>query len=255
MNYVKLILLITIVCTIVYYIQSFPRQIPIRSIWVINMEKDAERMQNIQSKTKSFQHLVKRWPATVGKDVNIHEAHNQGVSKIIGFKTGDIKDQTPKPKDKIDNNQGIVGVWLSHKRVLTHLSKQNLPDSYAHMITEDDIDFPVDFMDQWAQIAPEIPSNWDIIYVGMKHPLLEKQVGPRIYRGIPSYNDKGNWGTHAYIVRHGALPRILSKLKYMSHEIDVQLNLYFGDFNVYIIQPSIISLNPVLSKISTIEHY
>ena len=101
-----------------------------------------DRWENIKTKTKSFHQLVYRWAATIGKDLHLDDIHKEGVCKIIGFKTNDIKDQTPKKKSIIDNNQGVIGCWLSHKRLLTHLSKQNLPTHYAHMITEDDIDFP-----------------------------------------------------------------------------------------------------------------
>lgn len=39
----------------------------------------------------------------------------------------------------------------------------------------------------------------------------------------------------------------------MTHEIDVQYNLYFDELKVYVIYPNILRLHPELSMVSSIE--
>jgi hypothetical protein len=64
--------------------------------------------------------------------------------------------------------------------------------------------------------------------------------------------NSGNWGTHAYLVKHSSLPKILAWLAFMIDAIDGQLNMKFDSWNVYCTIPFIIDLDPVLSADSSI---
>lgn len=250
------ILLLMILLTICFRLK--PRHIPnqpitIDDVWVINLDSAVDRWENIKKQTGHIQWKVHRWPATLGKAVRKNEAHVEGVCQIMTLKT-DTKKDAYMLKTTIENNHGKVGCWLSHKRLLTYLSNLDMPDHHAHLIVEDDISFHNGFLDEWPALAQKIPADWDMIYVGITNPNLKNPVEPPVYRGTTLHTTQGNWGTHAYIVKQGSIrSRILPKLKYMSHEIDVQMNMYFDEMNVYVVYPNFLKLDSHYSKISSIE--
>ena len=225
---------------------------PIRDIWVINMDTDVERWKTIETTTRHMKAFLHRWPATVGKNMQRTAAHMEGVSQMVILHT-DCPPGEYYSKTSVENNAGKVGCWLSHKRLLQYLQTLSLPDTHAHLIVEDDIMFHDGFLEDWSQISRKVPNAWDMIYLGIHKPILNKPVDKPVYRGVTSHTDSGNWGTHAYIVKHGSIPTILSKLRFMTHEIDVQYNLYFDELNVFVIYPNILRLHPELSMVSSIE--
>jgi len=228
----------------------------IHDIWVINLDKDAERWQNIQSKTSHLQTMVHRWSATYGKDLTKDQAQTYGAGYVITMSRDFDKDAAT---DKITSaNAGAVGCWISHKRLLTYLAEQPNHDSAGHLICEDDIDFPNDFLtgnenDAWSKISKNIPSDWDMICVGIKKPIIGTDVAPGIKKRTTTYN-KGNWGTHAYIVRHGALKtKILPSINRMTNEIDVHYDMMADHWNIYMCDPPIIRYNNDLAIKSSIN--
>ena len=247
------ILAIVLTIWLLHLYNTYPRSIDIHDIWVINLDKDIDRWKNIATRTEDIRWKVHRWPATYGKHVRKGEGHMEGVSQIVMFKT-DAKPSVYYAKTEVDNNQGKIGCWLSHKRLLTYLASMKVPDSYAHLIVEDDIFFHKGFLEDWKRVSKKIPADWDMVYLGINFPFLTKPIDPPVYKGTTSFTDQGNWGTQAYVVRHGSIrSRILPKLKYMSHEIDVQLNLYFDEMNVYFLYPNLLALDSEQSKHSSIE--
>lgn len=220
-------------------------------IWVINLEKDTERWQNIESQITNFRPLVHRWPATNGKLLTREEIHKEGVGYAM-TRTGDIQLDS---KGEM-RNRGVVGCWLSHKRLLTHLASLDVPGTHGHLVVEDDVMFPTDFLettDEWHKVYTHIPTDWDIVYLGLSSP-IGSVVANRVLRGrTPTPGETGNWGTHAYIVKHSSLQsKILPQLTFMTDAIDEQYSTLFDAWNVYIVEPSIIALHDRFSKNSSL---
>lgn len=248
MRYIVSVLIILIV--ILSCIILFPRDfVTIDDTWVINLDKDTERRVHIENQAKEHNIKIQRWPATYGKTEQADKAYKDGVSGIILFQS-DIK--RPEKQNIGNNNLGAVGCWLSHKRLLQHLSKLPVSGSHGHLILEDDIN--LEGINKWEIIAKEIPADYDMVFLSMNHPICkeERKIHNHVYKAITTYDGNGNWGTQAYLVRHRSLAKILSKLKFMSHPIDEQYNFNFDSLNVYIVQPSLLQLSS-LSKISSID--
>lgn len=224
----------------------------IDTINVINLERDKNRWAALEHKIKNLKPKPQRWQAVYGKDLDRRDMHDLGVgfAMVHGGK-GNYDDQ-----HKDLRNLGTVGCFLSHKGLLSSLSHMNLPDSAGHLILEDDIEVPKQFLkanDKWTQIKHSVPKDWDIIYLGIHNP-IGKLVLPNIWKLEHATKDEGNWGTHAYIVRHGSLKdKILPWLSYMIDALDLQLNIKFNEWNVYSIQPNIISMNKKQASKSTIQ--
>ena len=142
---------------------------------------------------------------------------------------------------------------MSHKRLLTHLGEQPVSDAHGHLILEDDVDLHSGWMDEFRAIQTQIPRHWDIIYLSFNKPVGNIQISPRILKAKTVDNFRlGNWGAQAYLVRHGSIEKILRHLRFMTHAVDVQYNIAFDDLDVFIIDPVLLKLNPVLSKESSI---
>jgi hypothetical protein len=221
-------------------------QNPEYSKWVINLENRSERW----AKFKNMN--VNRWNATNGREISRDEALAGGVSSVM-MRVTNCSRVEYYTSYKVENNHGKIGCWLSHKKLLQHLLTLKYDNSYPHLILEDDV--CLDKLSEWDNISRLIPSDWDMVYIGIKDPDLSKPIGSGIYRGVTSRNCKKNYGTHAYFVKHGSIPGILEQLRFMTHEIDLQLNLLFDIKKVYIVDPPIVTLSIEDSAVSSIEDY
>jgi len=227
----------------------------IYDIWVINLEKEKMRWQNIQTKSNStVKSKLNRWPATYGKDLTRDQAQQQGAGYVITMKR-DF--DTDAKTDKITSaNAGAVGCWISHKKLLTYLSEQPLADHVGHLICEDDVEFPQDFLtgsSDWEAVMQHIPADWDMVFLGIKKPIIGTDVAAGVKKMRTTYN-KGNWGAHAYMVRHGALKTtILPSIESMTNEIDVHYDMMADKWNIYICDPPVLRYNGELAAKSSIN--
>jgi GR25 family glycosyltransferase involved in LPS biosynthesis len=212
------------------------------------MDKDVDRYNAIVASSQPIKSMIHRWPATYGKEESTANALADGISYMISNKKYE-KDYDPF--GKVQRNPGAVGCWLSHKRLLRHLSTLDVPSSTAHLVVEDDITLTPDFLKEWNVRRHSIPSDWDIVFLDITSP-KGIPIADGIQKAVVT-NDTGNWGTQAYIVRHGSLQsRILPEIRYMESEIDVQLNNHADILNIYMFQPVILRLNTQFSETSTI---
>jgi GR25 family glycosyltransferase involved in LPS biosynthesis len=222
----------------------------VKSVHVINLDKDTERWAAIQ---KSAPIQMERWPATYGKDLTPEQCTEYGVGHAMTRSgVGTYEEQ-----EKTRRNQGVVGCYLSHKLLLKHLATLDVPDYYGHLILEDDAQIPANFLkpeDEWHKVYKNVPMDWDIVYLD-----ITKPVGKMVASNVMKLEYKmgiagGNWGTHAYIVRHGALKtKIIPWMKYMIDTIDEHYKLKFNEWNVYAAVPGIIKLNEAQAANSSIQ--
>jgi hypothetical protein len=224
--------LVLLVIAFMYY-RATPS---IDDIWVLNLDKDKERFQTILDQEHLLPQKVNRWKATYGKEEDRDVAERDGVNHILS-KSPDI--DLNKRNPNVIDIPGEIGCWLIHKRLLRHLNTLNVSPNFGHLILEDDALIDKNFLQKWNMVKQSIPGNWDIIYLGILN-----IVGDRINNNVVRWKndaDKGNFGTHAYMVRHRALPHILDKLQYMNAAIDVQYYNMLGNLNIYILDPQLIS--------------
>ena len=245
-----LLFLIVGVCILILsYVASLQR-VTIDDVWFINLDRDVERREHYRKLEPLFGVPVRRWPATNGRDMTREEASRKyGITTAI-TRSNDAEENKKNPN--ILHQPGVYGCWISHKRLLTHLNTLPLSNSHGHLITEDDIAVPADFQSQWDTIRRSIPYNWDIVYLYIGKPHGDR-IAPRVMRWRNDA-DSGNNGTVAYIVRHGALPKILKELRYMDSPIDVQFYRHFGSLNIYMVDPVLISTGEFDSSIININN-
>ena len=222
----------------------------VKSIHVINLNKDTGRWAALR---KNLPIEPERWPATYGKDLNQTEMAKLGIGYAMTRSgAGSYAEQGTSLR-----NQGVVGCYLSHRRLLEHLSSLNVPGSYGHLILEDDVSIPANLLhpsDEWHKVYYRIPTDWDIVYFDITKP-VGQLIGPNIMKlEYKIGDDSGNWGTHAYLVKHSSIrTKILPWLRYMVDAIDEQYKMKFNSWNVYAVVPGIIPLNEEQSAVSSIQ--
>ena len=152
-------------------------------------------------------------------------------------------------------NLGVVGCFISTRNLLTYLSEEYFSDSAGHLILDDDIEIPTDFLSKWEEKRHLIPADWDIVYLGITN-ITGKDVAPGIkkLRSARESDKAPNVGTFAYVVRHGAIKsKILPWLRYMFDAVDEQYVHKFDEWNVYGIEPNIVKVNIELNANSSID--
>ena len=244
-----ILVLITLYAVKSYSLKFRPH---VKSIHVINLDKDTARWEAIQRSTIAVRLPVERWSATYGREFTQEELAELGIGYAMTRSGKGSYDEQGKDL----RNQGVVGCYLSHRNLLEHLSTLDVPDYYGHLILEDDVQVPPNFLhpdDDWHQVYKTVPMDWDMVYLDITKP-VGYTVAPQVKRlkykiGV----EGGNWGTHSYIVRHGAIKdKILPWLEYMIDAIDEQYKMKFGSWKVYAVVPGIMQLDPQQSAVSSI---
>lgn len=222
----------------------------VKSIHVINLDKDSQRWDAFHKPA----HLqIERFPAIYGKNLSSVEIVGHGVGMAM-IRSGQVASYSEQNKDR--RNLGVVGCYLSHKLLIEKLGALNVPDHYGHLILEDDAQIPDNFLkveDEWHKVYKNVPMDWDIVYLDITNP-IGKKIGPNVMKLEYKLGVGGNWGTHAYMVKHSSIRKKISPwLKYMVDSIDEHYKLKFNEWNVYAIVPGIIKLNEEQSANSTIQ--
>lgn len=212
---------------------------------VINLDKDTKKLASFMEQELPVS--VERWPATYGKDLKAQALPAQGVGNVI-IQSGK---GTYAQQWKDLRNLGAVGCFLSHRAVLQHCATLAVPDTAGHLILEDDAIFPEDFRIRWDAVRQQIPTDWDMVYLGING-AKGHAVSAGILKLYTVKDSSGNWGTHAYLVRHGALrSKLLPALERMFEAVDGQFNAFFDAWKVYAVEPKLVGLDDTLE--STIQ--
>lgn len=140
-----------------------------------------------------------------------------------------------------NNVRGVVGCFLAQRNLLKKIAKDHPSDTEGTLILEDDLIFPKTFQKDLERVYPEVPDDWDVLFLG-RTISSGKRVGKHVIKFGPRTHK--NWGNWAYIVRHKTMKKkLLPRLKVMTDGIDVQFNRFSDKVNMYVIQPNIVNLN------------
>ena len=143
-----------------------------------------------------------------------------------------------------NNIRGVLGCYLSQRNLLNKIAKQQSKSpetAEGTLILEDDVLFPKTFQKELASIYPEVPDDWDVLFLG-RTSIKGRKISKHIIKINGRYiSNSGNW---AYIVRNKTLKKkIIPRLKIMKDAIDYQFNHMSNKVNMYVIQPNIVNVN------------
>ncbi len=199
-------------------------------IYVINLDKDVERLKKIDASLQEVNIDYERFPAVIGSQISTHPSLT--------------------PLCSMTCTDGIKGCAISH-HTLWETAIQHGYQSV--LILEDDAIIPLDINERLREAKTKIPADWDVIYVGCRffcndeHPV--SQVGNRLFGSVPEDLDgdvkkvKGSAGAHAILYKTSFLKKIIDKP--IHTHIDLQLMIWIRELNAkaYGLYPQIVSVN------------
>jgi GR25 family glycosyltransferase involved in LPS biosynthesis len=210
----------------------------INDVWVINLDRSTGRWKDMVKETQKLRSLkVNRWSAIDGRAMTDDDFRLEKLPLAI------------RPNvvvaEKQKRRRGEIGCYLSHMKLLKHLAQERVADSHAHLILEDDVLIDRETMAHWNRVKHHLHRDWDMFFLGIHKPVLENsRHGIARVRSINS--------THAYMVRHGSIPKILDVMRFMYDPVDEMYASNSDRLNMYAIQPFVIYQKPeVASDINT----
>lgn len=139
-------------------------------------------------------------------------------------------------------NLGVIGAFLAHRNLMEHIAKKGGGPGKAEgtLVFEDDVVIPPDFYSRLAAIAPEVPADWDILFLD-KFRQEGRMISPHIMKLDRDMTAEKNWGIWAFIVRNRSVAqKILPTMEHMLDVPDIQLNKFAHKINMYLVQPGIV---------------
>jgi len=205
-------------------------------VYVINLDKDVERLRTVDSALRKQGILYERVSATVGKKV----ANDLRLTHLCNAFCTD----------------GIKGCALSHHRIW----EDALRNGYSRILVfEDDALIPDDFDKKVREIMGKLPESYDILFLGCQYfcrnKTLVEKVGHTLMGTTPEAVDdtiqkvSGSVGAHATIYTHVFMKKIINEP--IETHIDIQIQRWIKQYklNAYGLDPELVSTSdPMLSS-------
>jgi GR25 family glycosyltransferase involved in LPS biosynthesis len=184
------------------------------SAHVINLEAFSMRWADMVKNAEAVPLSVERFPAVDTRGVSAKAAAELlPVSQIV------IEREFNR------SQPGAIGCFASHRNLIRHLLEEhrNHDNNSAHLILEDDAVFSGDYTAGWLEVWREIENlqgEWDMVMLGLRGRSLKPLPNHTLLKVIDG--PAQNYGTHAYVVRHGSLPVVFHVAAVMHRPIDSQ---------------------------------
>jgi GR25 family glycosyltransferase involved in LPS biosynthesis len=199
--------------------------------YAITLDENSRRYQKMKGLATAAHVPLQPW-----KGIKI-TAEERDKLPELGIGTTNYKDRTGATF-----NLGVIGAYLSHRNLLEHIVK-NPGSKPGTLIFEDDVDIPADFYQKLAAAEPEIPTDWDFIFID-KFKEKGKMISKSIMKLEKDMTGMLNWGIWAFIVRNDSIKsKILPLMEHMIDVPDIQLAKHADKLNMYLLRPSIVSLD------------
>jgi glycosyl transferase family 25 len=207
----------------------------LENIYVINLDKSKDRLNNVSDSMRKFNLSFFRFPAIDGYQLNYQELKNR-VSTL---------------GRTILSNYGMIGCALSHMQLWNNL-KNDMVDYY--LIMEDDIILGNDFIDKVNKIEKyknEIDFDIISLHCLFRTPFDTKKMQ---YEDLVLVRSPFPLSTTAYIISKRGACKLLSMINKINYHIDVEIALRTIDNKIryFILDKNIVKLNRTLD--STVQN-
>lgn len=188
----------------------------LKNVYVINLDRSADRLANVTNNLKQYNINFQRIPAVDGKKLTAQEVH----------------DNTTLMCRTILCSMSVIGCALSHKRVWEKIAQSN--DKW-HMVCEDDITFTqttITFLDDLSKCANGLPdelfinlSAFDTVYNSLVNPKQELNEIEASCKGlIRRIQNSGS--TACYLITPKMARKLLRLLPKVKYHIDIVAGRY-----------------------------
>jgi len=155
-------------------------------------------------------------------------------------------------------NLGVIGAFLAHRNLMENLAN-TAPNSPGTIIFEDDVVISTDFYEKLKPIEKEVAefaSDWDLLFLdkfNVDNAGLKK-VSEHVYKLPKDMTAMKNWGMWAFIVKNASIKdRVLPTMEHMLDVPDIQLNKFADKLNMYLVIPSLITLDQKTAATSAVS--
>lgn len=135
----------------------------------------------------------------------------------------------------------MVAGTMSHVMVMKRYAGKRT------LILEDDALFCDDFNEKFAEVMPELPSDWGIFYLGALLPKFTGEV--QDFGNKYWFKQVMSTGSHAYCIQPDKMREIATRLDSYKWYIDIGLRLENVNYNCYIAQPNLVTQFPSFSDL------
>jgi len=199
-------------------------------VYVINLDKDKDRMEKISKQLNDLNIEYTRFPAILGSKIVEHEYLSPACSIFC--------------------TDGIKGCALSHKFIWDDMLKNNYKNV---LILEDDAsldsDFNALFQKGWDQLIAT-RKTFDIFYLGCNFKCSDTYTLPITINKIMNRNPKtvdrnilssyGSIGTHGYIISNDCATFLKDKLVHTHIDAQIEFWINYYKLNAYSMNPTIV---------------
>ena len=206
-------------------------------IYVINLDRDAERMASIRANLEALGLPFERLPAVMGKDVPDWE-------KLVDLPTYAWRNRLDMPR------AGEVGCTLSHLKAMETFLRTEAPWC---VILEDDVEVLPACVDVLRSLADK--DDWDLVKLFHFHagmPVTKRALGAE-HRLVVHLTRTTS--SAAYVVNRRAAETLLKSMRPISEQVDHALDRpWETGLRVRGVRPMPVVLAPVAHTTSTIGY-
>ncbi len=206
-------------------------------IYVINLDRDAERMASIRANLEALSLPFERLPAVMGKDVPEWE-------KLVDLPAYAWRNRLDTPR------AGEVGCYLSHLKAMETFLRTDAPWC---VILEDDVEVLPACADVLRSLAEK--DDWDLVKLFNFHsglPVKKRALGSAHH--LVAHLTRTT-SSAAYVVNRRAAETLLKSMRPITEQVDHALDRpWENGLRVRGIRPMPVVLAPVAATTSTIDY-
>lgn len=195
-------------------------------IYVINLEKDKERINKVEKMLNAHGHNYTKVDGVYGKEMTQEEKHENCTSIFANY-----------------GINGAIGCAMSHKKTWELISQN---DGVA-LILEDDVILSDDFNIELKKVLDNTPKDFDLLYLGYTLGSVTDNNVTELFAFFKGLRHKGGivneyvhipiypFACHSYVLSNKGAKKLLNILerdRIYTH-IDMQINDCRDELNVY----------------------
>ena len=194
-------------------------------IYIINLNRRKDRKEYIEKEIGKYTNNYEIISAVDGNDIDIDNLENNIISE-------ETKKEITSNKKKygLTLTNGAIGCALSHKKIWEMIHNQNYDNV---LILEDDVQIQENIKNL-KNIYNDIPSDWDIIYLGSGQYYKKDKITDNIHKL------KFAFGTFGYILSSKTARKLLQSVFPIKYQIDSSIQRNVKGLITYIVEPNVI---------------
>ncbi len=206
-------------------------------IYVINLDRDKERLASVSANLEALGLGFERLPAVMGKDV-------PGWEQLVDLPTYAWRNRLDTPR------AGEVGCYLSHLKALDTFLQTDAPWC---VVLEDD----VEVLPACAEVLRALSEkdDWDLVKLFNFHsgmPVRKRSLGPGHHLVVHLTRTTSS---AAYVVNRRGAERLIQSMRPITEQVDHALDRPWDNgLRVRGIRPMPVVLAPVATTTSTIDY-